>query len=411
MKFSEAQLLEALLSTPNGVAIIDQDLKYVFCNAGLAAMNGSDPSSFIGKTVREIVPAIADVLEPAILEVLKTGQPIQNLEVEGFGPDRGRTWLEHLQPIFDQSTVIRVAVMIEEITSRRHSEDRYRTLFESTDQGFCIIEILYDSDGKPIDYRFLEHNPAFENHSGLRDAAGKTARELIPDLEQHWIDAYARVAQTGETYRFEQGSMAMGRIFEVEAVRVSGAQSRQVAVIFTDVTERRRSESSLQQAAQRDEYRLLLADTLRDLDDPEAVQIQAAQLLAQHLNADRVIYAEVEPDGEYAVIHRDDGRITPKVAGRYKLGNFLGSVINELQAGKIIVINDVQTDSRFDQLQRQAYLDFGVLAYLSVPLIKTANSKPFWAFKNRLLELGRRTKYHSLQTPPNAPGQMSNAPD
>jgi signal transduction histidine kinase len=114
----------------------------------------------------------------------------------------------------------------------------------------------------------------------------------------------------------------------------------------------------------------LLADTLRDLDDPEAVQIQAAQLLAQHLNADRVIYAEVEPDGEYAVIHRDDGRITPKVAGRYKLGNFLGSVINELQAGKIIVINDVQTDSRFDQLQRQAYLDFGVLAYLSVPLIK-----------------------------------------
>jgi PAS domain S-box-containing protein len=367
MKFSEAQLLEALLSTPNGVAIIDQDLKYVYCNAGLAAMNGSDLSSFIGKTVREVVPALADKLEPALLEVFKSGQPIQNFELEGFGPDRGRIWLEHLQPIFDGSSqVIRVAVMIEEITSRRYSEDRYRALFQSSNQGFCIIEILYNNDGKPIDYRFLEHNPAFENHTGLLKAAGKTALELVPDLEQHWIDIYARVAETGETYNFEQGSEAMGRVFEVEAVRIGAVQNSQVALIFTEITERRRSEATLLRAAQRDEYRLKLADTLRDLDDPEAVQINAAALLATHLNVDRVIYAEVEPDGEHAVIHRDDGRITPKVAGRYKLGNFLGSVINELQAGKIMVVNN----PRFDPAQRQAYLEFGVLAYLSVPVVK-----------------------------------------
>jgi PAS domain S-box-containing protein len=371
MKFSETQLLEALLSTPNGVAIIDQDLKYVYCNAGLAAMNGSDPLGFIGKTVREVVPQLADVLEPALLEVLRTGKPIQNLEVEGFGFDRGRVWLEHFQPIFDQSSqVIRVAVIIEEITSRRHSEDRYRMLLKSTNQGFCIFEMLYNDSGRAINYRFLEVNSAFEVHTGLLNAVGKTALELVPDLEQHWVDTYAKVAQSGETHRFELGSIAMGRMFEVEAVRVGREQSRQVALIFTDITERRRSEVSLQQVAQRDEYRVLLTDTLRDLDDPEAVQINAAALLATHLNADRVVYAEVEPDGEHAVIHRDDGRITPKVAGRYKLGNFLGSVINELQAGKTIVVNNVQVDSRFDQVQRQAYLEFHVSAYMSIPIIK-----------------------------------------
>jgi PAS domain S-box-containing protein len=372
MKFSEAQLLEALCSTPNGVAVIDQDLKYVFCNAGLAAMNGSDPASFVGKTVREVVPALAGVLEPALLEVFKTGQPIQNLEVEGSGLDRGRVWTEHLQPIFDQDAqVIRVAIMVEEITSRRHSEDRYRMLFKSTNQGFCIFEMLYDDSGKAIDYRFLEINPAFEVHTGLLNAVGKTAYELVPGLEHHWVDAYAKVVQTGETYRFEQGSIAMGRVFEVEAVKVGGEQSRQVALIFTDITERRQSEASLRQAAQRDEYRVLLADTLHNLDSPEAVQIEAAVLLAKQLNADRVIYGEVEPDGEHLLIHRDDGRITPKVAGRFTLGTFGGSVIHDLRLGKIMVIENIQTDPRFNQVQRQAYLEFGLSAYLSVPLIKS----------------------------------------
>lgn len=372
MKFSESQLLQALLSTPNGVAIIDQDLKYVYCNAGLAAMNGSDPSSFIGKTVRELVPHLAAMLEPPLLEVLKTGQPIQNLEVEGSGADRGRIWTEHLQPIFDQSSqVIRVAVIVEEITTRRNSEERYRMLFESTNQGFCILEMLYDDSGQAIDYRFLEVNSAFELHTGLHGAIGKTAREMVPDLEQHWVATYAQVAQTGETQRFELGSIAMGRMFEVEALRVGNAQNAQVALIFTEITERRRSEAILRQTAQRDEYRVLLTDTLRDLDDPEEIQIQAAGLLATSLNAGRVVYGEVEPDNEHMMIHRDDGRLTPKIAGRVKLGNFVGSVIDDLRMGNAVVIENIQTSPRFNDAQRQAYLEFGLMAYLSVPLIKS----------------------------------------
>lgn len=371
MKFSEAQLLEALLSTPNGVAVIDQDLKYVYCNAGLGAMNGSDPSSFIGKTVREVVPALADRLEAALLEVFKTATPIQKLEVEGVGADRGRVWMEHLQPIFNEfNQVIRVAVIIEEITVRRHSEDRYRLLFESTNQGFCILEMLYNASGQATDYRFLEVNSAFEVQTGLRGAIGKTARELVPDLEQHWIDTYARVAQTGVSHQFEQGSMAMGRMFEVEAVRIGSVQSVQVALIFSDVTERRRSEDSLQRAAEKDEYRVLLADTLRHLEDPEEIQTQAAALLATSLNADRVVYGEIEPDNEHMMIHRDDGRLTPKIAGRVRLGSFGGSVIDDLRFGNTVVIENVQTDPRFNDAQRQAYLEFGLGAYLSVPLIK-----------------------------------------
>jgi PAS domain-containing protein len=60
------------------------------------------------------------------------------------------------------------------------SEEHYRALFEHMDQGFCVIEVLFDADGIPVDYRFLETNPAFERQSGLHDAVGKTILQMAP---------------------------------------------------------------------------------------------------------------------------------------------------------------------------------------------------------------------------------------
>jgi len=82
----------------------------------------------------------------------------------------------------------------------RQSEERYRTLFESIDEGFCV-EMLFDANDTPINYRFLEINPVFEQQTGLRQAVGKTVRQLVPDLEDHWIKIYGQVALTGESVR------------------------------------------------------------------------------------------------------------------------------------------------------------------------------------------------------------------
>ena len=59
----------------------------------------------------------------------------------------------------------------------QESAERYRTLFESIDEGFCVIEVLHDDDGRPADYRFIEANPAFEQQTGLVNAVGHTARD------------------------------------------------------------------------------------------------------------------------------------------------------------------------------------------------------------------------------------------
>ncbi len=105
---------------------------------------------------------------------------------------------------------------------------------------------MFDKKNRPVDYRFLETNRLFEKQTGLRDAVGKRILELVPNLEKHWLDRYGQVALTGKPSRFVEVSEVMGRWFDVDASRVGGPKSRKVALLFTDVTERKHVEAGLQ---------------------------------------------------------------------------------------------------------------------------------------------------------------------
>ena len=131
----------------------------------------------------------------------------------------------------------------------RATEERYRTVFDSIDEGLCVIDMLYDRAGRPCDYRFIETNPAFIKHTGLADAVGKTIREMVPNHEQHWFDVYGKVAETGQPVRFEDEARGLQRWYDVYATRVDGPEQRRVAVLFTDITERRRAEIALREMA------------------------------------------------------------------------------------------------------------------------------------------------------------------
>ncbi|WP_219118013.1 PAS domain-containing hybrid sensor histidine kinase/response regulator [Janthinobacterium sp. UMAB-56] len=138
----------------------------------------------------------------------------------------------------------------------RRSEERYRTLIDLMDQGFCVIEMLYNEQGRPVDFRYLEGNAAFVKQSGLDDAIGKTIRSIVPDHDQHWFDLYDQVLKTGEPARYENAAVAMERWFEVFAARLGGPGSRLLTVLFSDISERKRSEQQLRQ----------LADNLSEMD-------------------------------------------------------------------------------------------------------------------------------------------------
>ncbi len=135
----------------------------------------------------------------------------------------------------------------------RQSEEQYHTLFNTLIEGFCTIDIVFDADGRPLDCRLLETNAAFARQTGLQNAQGRRMRELVPDCEQYWFDIFGNVATTGESVRLENEVKALGRIFDVCAYRMGGPESRRVAVLFNDITERKRTERLLQASLQEKE--------------------------------------------------------------------------------------------------------------------------------------------------------------
>ncbi len=141
--------------------------------------------------------------------------------------------------------------------------DHYRALFDFIDQGFCTVEVLFDQDGCASDYRFLDVNRAFVQQTGLENAVGRRMRELAPGHEPHWYEVYGRVALTGIPARFEQRAEALGRWYDVYAFRVGEPAARQIAVLFSDITARRRAEQRLHDSETR--YRALAHATSNSL--------------------------------------------------------------------------------------------------------------------------------------------------
>lgn len=124
----------------------------------------------------------------------------------------------------------------------RESEDKFRTLFNTIDEGFCILEVIYNEEHKPIDLLYHLTNDVFKRQTGIEFVEGKTLKGIMSDAEQFWIDTYSRVAETGEPIRFENYSKAFNKWFSVYASKVGGPSSRQVALVFDDISERKQQE-------------------------------------------------------------------------------------------------------------------------------------------------------------------------
>jgi signal transduction histidine kinase len=164
----------------------------------------------------------------------------------------------------------------EEARARR--EARYQTLFDSIDEGFCIIEFLDGPLGPLSDYVHVEANAAYARHAGIPDVVGQKVREMVPHEADGWVELYRGVLLSGNPIRFERELVATGRHLELAAFRVEPASQRQVAVLFQDITARKRAEAALQQLNETLEARV--AEALADRRVAEEALRQAQKMEA-----------------------------------------------------------------------------------------------------------------------------------
>lgn len=227
-------------------------------NEGLLEVWGRT-DSVVGQPLFQAIPELAGQGFKFLLdEVMATGEPFYAFEYPISLVRHGKEEVLYFdfvyKPFYENtagsaSGIISVGLDVtEKVLAKQQvaeSEKRYRTLFNSMDQGFCIIEMLFDEHNTAVDYRFVETNPVFEKQAGLKNAVGKTMRELASDMEQRWFETYGYVAKTGEPVRFTQEAKALQKWFDVYAFRMAGSETNQVAVLFTDITEKKKWEESL----------------------------------------------------------------------------------------------------------------------------------------------------------------------
>jgi PAS domain S-box-containing protein len=262
----------------------------------------------------------------------------------------------------------------------RASEAKYQALFESIDEGLCIIEVIFDQQDKPVDYRFLEVNPAFERQTGLSGALGRTVRDFVPQHEQHWFDIYGRIALTGEPARFEQRAARLNRWYDVYAWRYGRPQDRRVAVLFNDISARKSAEEALRASE---------AQVAAELADSKLLQSISSELV--HEKDSNALYGKIV-DAAVAIMHADFAsmqKFYPErgKAGELRLLAFRGfnpraaqfwewvradsdcTCGIALRTGKRVIEADVARSGIMAGSQDQAIcLQTGILAVQSTPL-------------------------------------------
>lgn len=268
-----------------------------------------------------------------------------------------------------------VVITFYDVTERRKaqqdlqvSEEKYRSLFDSIDEGYCIIQMIYDDAGKAIDWRFCQVNRAFEMNNGLYNAEGKTILELAPDIEPKWMDIYDNVAQTGEPLRFEEDSIALQRMFSLYAFRIGDPGERKVAVIFTDITGRKQLEQN--QTILTD-----ISQELLDLNNFGEAAERLSEKIGTYFSVKWCLFSELTDDPDMSVNSSGwNDETVASIQGMYRMREFLSEKqLAKNNRGELTIVSDTQTDPN---VNAESYEALGIRSLIIVPLSRSGQ----WRF-------------------------------
>ncbi len=256
----------------------DMSLKTTYVSPSVENILGFTPEQHMARRLEEKHPpeSLNKLREAFAEEIKKEADPgtdpqrTRLLEVQQYHADGRDLWVSmNISAIRDENGVMTgIQGVTRDITENkiasealRESEEKYRQLFNNMTQGFALHEVINDKEGKPIDYRYLNVNPAFEKLTGVKAGTlvGRTVLEVMPDTEPYWIEIFGSVANTGNPVKYENYSKSISKYFDVWAF---SPRKGQFAVIFSDITRRKLAEKAIQEneirlKEQNDEYMTL----------------------------------------------------------------------------------------------------------------------------------------------------------
>lgn len=189
-------------------------------------------------------------------------------------------------------------------------------------------------------------------------------------LEPYWIDYYEQVVRTGMPLRVENYWAHHDRWLNIHCSLVGDLGSNLVAVVFDDVTDRKKAEIALRESEARQAFLLTLSDALRPLSDPIAIQETAMRVLGAHMNVSRAFYGEMLDDADTLRIGLGYVHETFPLEGHVKFSEFDTDMLVAYRNGKTVVIDNVHADSMFSSVSQAAFDAIHVRSVVGVPLVK-----------------------------------------
>lgn len=266
-------------------------------------------------------------------------------------------------------------IPVAEATLRR-SEQRYKTVFNSVDEGVCIIERLpLRLDGRR-DYRYTAMNVAMQGMFGIPDLTGQSIRDNFPDEVETWYDDYDRVLETGKPMRFERESAPQQKFLEMFITRLEDGEGNALLVVMQDITERKRAEAVLRENDRRQGFLLRFSDTIRTLIDPEAIGKTATRMVAEHFQADRCFISRIARDkGKAWIEHETHSPDLASVEGEVNLADF--PEVMRIAETATMIYRNVQAEGTLTALDKAALGGLGFGAFIAA-VLRRGERHYFW---------------------------------
>ncbi|QKT02613.1 PAS domain S-box protein [Ectothiorhodospiraceae bacterium 2226] len=370
LRESEARFRAIVNHSDIGIAQADPRGRIAYANDCFCALTGRSRQTLLqGLLVQDLLHPKDRERSAELMLSLHAGGQAFSTERRYRRPDGTDIWvMDTVTPVLDEAGVFNgITIATLDITQRRQAEEqrrsseaRYRQLFESIDEGLCIIEVLFDERGQAHDYRFLEVNPAFVRRTGLKHAVGRRVRELMRDQELDWFEVFGRVARTGKAERFVQEASQIERYYDVYAFRIDAPAQHRVAILFQDITERLRRERNQAFLAR------VSADFTR-LTHPEEILHAAGERIGRYLGVTGVAFSEIDAEGTHATVIYGRGASRPCTQRGYRLTDLMSQAyLKALRAGSPVAVDDVIRDPG-TQPYADAYGAHAIRAQLHAP--------------------------------------------